>query len=84
MPCCRINSQVLHAPPPTCLPHGAQLALPPPSSPLLLCAGGYAGVRRDGLHIDSHADCISAPGLKHVLCSSWGDDNLGKALPLSE
>jgi hypothetical protein len=35
-------------------------------------------VRPDGLHIDSHRDCIRAPGLKHVLCSSWGDDNLGE------
>lgn len=41
-------------------------------------AGGYAGVRADGLHIDSHTDCIRAPGLRHVLCSSWGDDNLGE------
>lgn len=36
-------------------------------------------MRPDGLHVDSHRDCISAPGLRHVLCSSWGDDNLGEA-----
>jgi hypothetical protein len=45
---------------------------------LLPSSGGYAGVRPDGLHIDSHRDCIRAPGLRHVLCASWGDDNLGE------
>lgn len=44
----------------------------------VLLSGGYAGVRSDGLHIDSHRDCIHAPGLKHVMCASWGDDNLGE------
>lgn len=45
---------------------------------VVFVSGGYAGVRPDGLHIDSHRDCIHAPGLKHVMCASWGDDNLGE------
>lgn len=42
-------------------------------------AGGYGGMRGD-LALDPRKECIQAPGLKHVLCTSWRNDNSGAHL----
>lgn len=38
--------------------------------------GGYGGMR-DDLVLDPKQECIQAPGLTHVLCTSWRNDNSG-------
>jgi hypothetical protein len=40
-------------------------------------AGGYGGVRSETLNLDPPQECIQAPGLQHVLCTSWRNDNAG-------
>jgi hypothetical protein len=39
-------------------------------------SGGYGGMRGD-LALDPKEQCIQAPGLQHVLCTSWRNDNSG-------
>lgn len=44
---------------------------------VLSLSGGYGGIRGD-LALDPKPECIQAPGLQHVLCTSWRNDNSGK------
>eukprot|EP00775_Hariotina_reticulata_P006744 gene6744-6964_t len=51
--------------------------------------GGYGGVRADEtgleyINLDMPQECIQAPGLDHVLCTSWRNDNAGPPLDVSE
>ncbi|KAF8062055.1 hypothetical protein HT031_004315 [Scenedesmus sp. PABB004] len=46
--------------------------------------GGYGGVRENDVNLDPPEQCIQAPGLEHVLCTSWRNDNAGPPLTVLE
>jgi hypothetical protein len=41
--------------------------------------GGYGGIH-GGVNLDPPEQCIQAPGLEHVLCTAWRNDNAGGLL----
>lgn len=67
-----IGAVVMH-----CLPHCCSSCLGRPRSACgSVAAGGYGGMRGD-LALDPKEECIQAPRLHHVLCTSWRNDNSG-------
>ncbi|KAF6263057.1 hypothetical protein COO60DRAFT_1635480 [Scenedesmus sp. NREL 46B-D3] len=45
--------------------------------------GGYGGIH-GGVNLDPPEQCIQAPGLGHVLCTAWRNDNAGPPLTVLE
>ncbi|WIA38239.1 hypothetical protein OEZ86_001582 [Tetradesmus obliquus] len=45
--------------------------------------GGYGGIH-GGVNLDPSEQCIQAPGLEHVLCTAWRNDNAGPPLTVLE